>query len=65
MPTTMWIALAIASFSISGFPLLSGFGAKVLTMKNLVPWQVIGMNLAAFGTAIAFAKFIFLPHRGR
>ncbi len=57
----IWIALAIASFSISGFPLLSGFGAKVLTMKNLLPWQVIGMNIAALGTAISFAKFIFLP----
>ena len=63
IPTSIWIALVIASFSISGFPLLSGFGAKVLTMKNLVPWQVIGMNLAALGTAISFAKFIFLPHR--
>ncbi len=60
--TDLWIALVIASFSISGFPLLSGFGAKVLTMKNLVPWQVIGMNLAAFGTAVSFAKLIFLPH---
>lgn len=59
---SLWIVLAIASFSISGFPLLSGFGAKVLTMKNLLPWQVIGMNLSALGTAIAFAKFIFLPH---
>lgn len=62
MQTPLWIALVIASFSISGFPLLSGFGAKVLTMKNLLPWQVIGMNLAALGTAISFAKFIFLPH---
>lgn len=60
--STIWVVLVIASFSISGFPLLSGFGAKVLTMKNLVPWQVIGMNLAALGTAISFAKFIFLPH---
>ncbi|MEQ8384367.1 MAG: cation:proton antiporter [Coleofasciculus sp. A1-SPW-01] len=60
--TSIWIALVIASFSISGFPLLSGFGAKVLTMKNLLPWQVIGMNIAALGTAISFAKFIFLPH---
>ncbi|WP_404785375.1 cation:proton antiporter [Altericista sp. CCNU0014] len=59
----IWIALAIASFSISGFPLLSGFGAKVLTLKNLLPWQVIGMNVAALGTAITFAKFIFLPHK--
>ncbi len=62
--TPLWIALAIASFSISGFPLLSGFGAKVLTMKNLLPWQVIGMNIAALGTAISFAKFIFLPRGG-
>jgi multicomponent Na+:H+ antiporter subunit D len=62
IPTSIWVALAIASFSISGFPLLSGFGAKVLTMKNLLPWQVIGMNLAALGTAISFAKLIFLPH---
>ena len=60
--TPIWIALVIASFSISGFPLLSGFGAKVLTTKNLLPWQVIGMNVAALGTAISFAKFIFLPH---
>ena len=57
----IWIALVIASFSISGFPLLAGFGAKVLTMKSLLAWQVIGMNIAALGTAISFAKFIFLP----
>ena len=60
--TKIWLALIIASFSISGFPLLSGFGAKVLTTKNLLPWQVIAMNIAALGTAISFAKFIFLPH---
>ncbi len=59
----VWIALVIASFSISGFPLLSGFGAKILTSKNLLPWQVIAMNIAALGTAISFAKFIFLPHQ--
>lgn len=60
---TLWILLAIAGFSISGFPLLSGFGAKVLTMKNLLPWQEIAMNIVAVGTAISFAKFIFLPHQ--
>ncbi len=60
--TQIWIPLVIASFSISGFPLLSGFGAKVLTTKNLLPWQVIAMNIAALGTSISFAKFIFLPH---
>ncbi|QZZ23424.1 cation:proton antiporter [Leptothermofonsia sichuanensis E412] len=63
IPTPLWIVLVITSFSISGFPLLSGFGAKVLTMKSLLPWQVVGMNVAALGTAIAFAKFIFLPHK--
>ncbi len=63
--TGIWIALVMASFSISGFPLLSGFGAKVLTMKNLLPWQVVGMNIAALGTAISFAKFIFLPRGGK
>ncbi len=63
LDTQIWIALVIASFSISGFPLLSGFGAKVLTNNNLLPWQVIAMNIAALGTAIAFAKFIFLPYQ--
>lgn len=63
--TAIWIALVIASLSISGFPLLSGFGAKVLTMKNLASWQVIAMNVAAVGTAISFAKFIFLPSGGK
>jgi multicomponent Na+:H+ antiporter subunit D len=62
LDTAIWIALVMASFSISGFPMLSGFGAKVLTTKNLLPWQTIAMNLAAVGTAISFAKFIFLPH---
>ncbi|MEO0459162.1 MAG: proton-conducting transporter membrane subunit [Cyanobacteria bacterium P01_A01_bin.114] len=57
----VWGALAIASFSISGLPLLAGFGAKSLTFKQLDGWQAIVMNLAAVGTAIAFAKFIFLP----
>jgi multicomponent Na+:H+ antiporter subunit D len=63
--TPVWVALAIASFSISGFPLLSGFGAKVLTMKNLFSWQEVGMNLAALGTAIAYARLIFLPYRNQ
>ncbi|MEA5505437.1 cation:proton antiporter [Halotia wernerae UHCC 0503] len=63
--TPIWIALVIASFSISGFPLLSGFGAKVLTTNNLLPWQAIAMNIAALGTAISFAKFIFLPRGGK
>ena len=64
IPTPIWIALTMASFSISGFPLLAGFGAKAMTLKYLVPWQVIEMNLAGLGTAISFAKFIFLPRGG-
>ena len=64
MSTSIWIALVIASFSISGFPLLSGFGAKVLTIKSLDSWQTNVMNVAALGTALTFAKFIFLPHSG-
>ncbi|MFM7363403.1 MAG: cation:proton antiporter [Cuspidothrix sp.] len=59
---TIWIPLVIASLSISGLPLLSGFAAKSLSMKNLASWQSIAMNIAAVGTAISFAKFIFLPH---
>ena len=57
----LWIALVTASCSIAGMPLFAGFGAKALTLKNLLPWQVIAMNIAAVGTAISFAKFIFLP----
>ncbi len=59
--TPIWIALVIASFSISGFPLLSGFGAKVLTTKNLLPWQAIAMNVAALGTAISLVLLPLLP----
>ncbi|NJL20096.1 MAG: cation:proton antiporter [Leptolyngbyaceae cyanobacterium SM1_3_5] len=62
--TPVWIALVVASLSISGFPLLAGFGAKVSTLENLMPWQVIPMNVAALGTAITYAKFVFLPRGG-
>jgi multicomponent Na+:H+ antiporter subunit D len=62
--TTLWIALVVASLSISGFPFLVGFGAKMLTLKNLTPAYAIAMNVAAVGTAILFAKFIFLPRGG-
>ena len=61
--TAIWIPLVIASLSISGFPLLAGFAAKVLTLKNITSWQFVAMNIAAVGTAISFAKFIFLPHK--
>lgn len=61
----LWIVLVIASLSISGFPLFLGFGAKMSTMKDLLPWQSIIMNVAAVTTAIAYAKFIFLPRNGQ
>lgn len=60
--TGLWITLAVTSLSISGTPLLVGFGAKVLTMKNLLPWQSIIMNVAAVGTVIAYSRFLFLSH---
>ncbi len=60
--TKLWIALLIPGLSISGCPLFIGFGAKILTLDNLLPWQTIIMNIAAIGTAIVYAKFIFLPH---
>ena len=56
-----WLALILASLSICGFPLLAGFGAKVSTIKNLLSWQEIVINIATVGTAITFAKFVFLP----
>ncbi|EDX78376.1 NADH-Ubiquinone/plastoquinone (complex I), various chains domain protein [Coleofasciculus chthonoplastes PCC 7420] len=62
MHTGLWIAIVMASLSISGFPLFVGFGAKVLTLKNVLPWQEIVMNLGAVGTAMVYAKFILLPH---
>ncbi|MGG6296083.1 cation:proton antiporter [Leptolyngbya sp. AN02str] len=57
----LWGAVAIASLSISGVPLLAGFGAKALALKELPSWQAIALNLSAVGTAIAFARFLFLP----
>jgi multicomponent Na+:H+ antiporter subunit D len=60
--TSLWLVLVVACLSISGFPFLVGFGAKILTLKNLLPWQWIAMNVAVVGTAIAYARFIFLPH---
>lgn len=57
-----WGIIAIAGLSIAGMPLLAGFGAKTLVLKNLLPWQVIAMNGAAVGTAIVIARLLFLPH---
>lgn len=61
--TAIWIVLVVGSLSVSGFPLLVGFGAKMSTLNNVLPWQTIAMNVAAIGTATAYARFIFLPHQ--
>ncbi|MEM6254513.1 MAG: cation:proton antiporter [Cyanobacteria bacterium P01_D01_bin.156] len=63
MPLSSWGIVTAASLSIAGFPLLTGFGAKTLTLKSLAPWHSVGLTIAAVGTAIAFAKFIFLPFK--
>jgi len=62
IPNRLWIALTLASCSISGVPLFSGFVAKVLTLKSLIAWQAVLMNIAALGTASVYGKLIFLPH---
>ena len=59
---SLWILVAIGALSISGMPLLVGFGAKALVSKSFLPWQAIALNTAAVGTAILLAKFLFLPH---
>lgn len=61
VPLSLWSVAAVASLSISGFPLLAGFNAKIVTLDQLGGWQVIAMNVAAVMTAIVMAKFIFLP----
>ncbi|MBE9182794.1 cation:proton antiporter [Oculatella sp. LEGE 06141] len=63
--SAIWIVLVGASLSISGFPLFSGFAAKMLTLNNLTLWQANAMNVAAVGTAIVYAKFIVLPHQNQ
>lgn len=61
----LWIALTMAGLSISGFPLFVGFGAKILTLSQLPTAYAIAMNIGAVGTAIVYAKFIFLPRGGQ
>lgn len=62
IPITLWLPLAIACLSMVGMPLLVGFSSKALLLKHIEPWQEIGLNIAAVGTALAFAKFIFIPY---
>lgn len=64
IPGHLWLVIVLASLSISGFPLFLGFSTKMLTLKEVLPWQNWVLNIAAVGTAILYAKFIFLPHQG-
>ena len=63
IPRAYWWVLVLACASISGLPFLAGYSSKILTMKNILPWQSFALNVAAVGTAISFAKFIFLPKK--
>lgn len=61
MARSTYLPLAIAALSIAGCPLLAGFGAKMLALDRVLPWQGIALNIAAVGTAIVYSKLIFLP----
>ena len=63
MASVLWVPLFIGCLSISGAPLWVGFGAKKLTLAQLPLIPNILMTIAAIGTAVLYAKFVFLPHR--
>jgi len=58
---SVWILIAIASFSIAGLPLVAGYDAKIISLKQLDGWPSVTLNVVTVGSAIAFSKFIFLP----
>ena len=58
---SLWIPITLGSLSLAGFPLVAGFNAKTLTLKQLDGWQSIVLNIVTVGSAIAVSKFIFLP----
>lgn len=57
----VWTALFLSALSISGVPVFAGYAVKVSVFRELQDWQAIAMMVAATGTAISFAKFVFLP----
>jgi len=57
----VWLPLLIGALAISGMPVLGGFGAKSMILGKLSGLPAILMYMAALGTAISFAKIIFLP----
>ncbi|AUC61501.1 multicomponent Na+:H+ antiporter subunit MnhD [Cyanobacterium sp. HL-69] len=64
MSTRLWLTLVVGSLSICGFPLFYGFCAKTLALKSLSSTEELLMNISAVGTAMIYAKFIFLPSDG-
>ncbi|MEL7225202.1 MAG: proton-conducting transporter membrane subunit, partial [Cyanobacteria bacterium J06576_12] len=58
---SQWLVITLASLSLAGFPLIAGFNAKTLTLKQIDGWQAIAINIATVGSAIAVSKLIFLP----
>ena len=64
MSLQMWLVMAIACLSLAGWPLLGGYGAKTLAFSQLSGSSSAVMNVAALGTAIVCAKFLFLPFKG-
>ncbi|MGY6530783.1 MAG: cation:proton antiporter [Cyanobacterium sp.] len=64
MSTRLWLTLVVGSLSICGFPLFYGFAAKTLALKSLSSTEELLMNISAVGTAMIYAKFIFLPSDG-
>ncbi|AFZ46418.1 multisubunit sodium/proton antiporter, MrpD subunit [Cyanobacterium stanieri PCC 7202] len=64
MSTRLWLTLLVGSLSICGFPLFFGFAAKTLVLNSLSPTEELFMNISAVGTAMIYAKFIFLPSHG-
>src|SRR6056297_3479419 len=57
----VWLPLLIGALAISGMPVLGGFGAKSMILGKLSGLPAILMYIVALGTAISFAKIIFLP----
>lgn len=57
----LWLNLLIPSLSISGLPLLAGFGAKSMVLSALSGWPLVVMTVATVGTACVYSKLIFLP----
>ncbi|MCF7935098.1 MAG: hypothetical protein K9L28_01950 [Synergistales bacterium] len=63
IPLERWLPLALGALAISGLPGLGAFGAKAAILNGLEGWRLAVMTLAALGTALSFAKLLFIPVR--